>query len=82
MLDPTSRARQRRSRQRRKQGRALLKVEVDEFELVAALLKAGRLCETDGLQRPKVEQALARLVEDWTTRWLSRVASPAPGDLS
>jgi hypothetical protein len=74
MLDPSSRARQRRCRRRRKQGRALLKVEVHEFDLVAALLKAGRLCETGGLQRPKIEQALAKLVEDWTARWLSRVA--------
>ena len=74
MLDPTARTRQRRSRLRRRQGRALLRVEANEFDLVAALLKAGRLCEADGLQRPKVEQALTKLVEDWTARWLSRVA--------
>lgn len=52
----------------------MLKVEVDEFGLVEALQRAGRLCEIDGLRRPKIEQALAKLVEDWTARWLSRVA--------
>ena len=51
MLDPTSRARQRKSRQRRRLGRVLLKVEVDEFALVGALQRAG-----DRRNRPKLER--------------------------
>jgi hypothetical protein len=61
--------RQRRSRARRRRGRVILKVEADEFELVEALMQAGRLDERDGLNRARVEQAVARLISDWASRW-------------
>ena len=70
------RERQRRSRARRRHGITLLRVPVDEFRLVEALQRAGRLTGEDGLQRARIEQEVERLVADWTERWLSRVASP------
>jgi hypothetical protein len=78
MLDGTTQARlrQRRSRRRRKAGRALLQIEVDEFRLIDALISSGRLTPDEGLARARVEKALANLVDDWTARWVSRVASP------
>jgi hypothetical protein len=76
----TAADRQRRSRRRRKAGKVLLRVEADEFRLVDALITSGRLDPDAGLSRAQVEKALAKLVEDWTARWTSRVASSIPGD--
>jgi hypothetical protein len=72
VLDPTTqtRNRQRRSRLRRKQGRVLLRVEVDEFRLVEAPQRAGRLTTTDGLQRARIEREAERVLADWIARWL------------
>jgi hypothetical protein len=63
--------RQARSRARRRRGRILLKVEVDEHELIGTLMLAGKLDEVDGLERARVEQALGHLVADWIERWKS-----------
>jgi hypothetical protein len=65
-----NRERQRRSRKRRRAGIALLRVPVDEFSLIEALQKAGRLAGDDGLQRAHVEREVGRLVEDFVARWL------------
>ena len=62
--------RARKARARRRQGMASLRCEVHEFRLVEALLRAGRLSEGEALRRPLVERELAKLVEDWTARWL------------
>src|SRR5262245_41207008 len=62
--------RARRSRARRRQGTACLRVETDEFRLAEALLRAGRLNESEALQRPLIERELTRLVGDWCLRWL------------
>src|SRR5262245_769595 len=51
--------RQRRSRARRKVGRILLRIEVDEYDLVATLQRTNRLSIEDGLHRARVEQATA-----------------------
>jgi hypothetical protein len=64
--------RQRRCRARRRRGVAVLHVEANEFELVDALLAAGRLTEAEALRRPLVEKAAARLLEDFTARWLQK----------
>jgi hypothetical protein len=63
-------ARQKRSRARRRRGRALLRVEVDEFDLIEALQASGRLDDAGGLDRARVEQEAGRVLRDWTTRWL------------
>ena len=71
MLDPTSRARQRKSRQRRRLGR-VLKVEVDEFALVGALQRAG-----DRRNRPKLEriwEAYASLLRHFEIMERPRIA--------
>jgi hypothetical protein len=65
-----ARERQRRSRKRRRAGIALLRIPVDEFRLIEALQKAGRLAGEDGLQRAYVEREVGRLVEDFVARWL------------
>jgi hypothetical protein len=77
MLDQTAaRNRQRRSRRRRKAGLVLLQVEIDEFTLIDALVASGRLDVGDGLARARVQKAVAKLLDDWAQRWLSRVAFP------
>jgi hypothetical protein len=78
MLDPTSRARQRKSRQRRKQGRVLLRIEVDEFRLVEALQLAGRLTAADGLERARIEREAEQVLADWIARWLPDVTRGLP----
>jgi hypothetical protein len=61
--------RQKRSRARRRNGRVLVKVEVDEFRLIDALQAAGRLRGDEGLQRAAVEREAAALVADFVRRW-------------
>jgi hypothetical protein len=72
MLDPTTRTRnrKRRSRLRRKRGCVSLRVEVDEFRLIEALQRAGRLTGEDGLRRARIEQEAALVLADWIARWL------------
>jgi hypothetical protein len=47
-----------------------LRLTIHEYRLVEALLRAERLTPDEALRRPLVERELARLVEDWVTRWL------------
>jgi hypothetical protein len=65
-------ARQRRSRARRKLGRLLIGVEVDESALVEALLQAERLGEADASSRSCLRAAIERLVADFIERWQAR----------
>jgi hypothetical protein len=62
-------ARQHRCRARRRRGVALLRVEVDEFRLVDALLWAGRLNEAESRRRSLVEAAVAQVLKDFIVRW-------------
>jgi hypothetical protein len=71
-LMSTAAARQRRCRVRRRQGLAILRVETNEFRLIDALLAAGRLSEDEALRRALVEKAAAKLLEDFTARWLGK----------
>ena len=66
-----ARQRQRRSRARRRQGIALLRIQVDEFRLIEALQRAGRLTDNGGLQRACVEREVERLVADFVEGWLN-----------
>ena len=61
--------RQHRCRARRRRGLALLRVEVDEFRLVDALLWAGRLSEDESRRPPLVEAAVAQVLKDFIVRW-------------
>jgi hypothetical protein len=47
-----------------------LRVEVDEFRLIEALQRAGRLTGEDGLRRARIEQEAALVLADWIARWL------------
>jgi hypothetical protein len=37
--------------------------------VLEALLQSGRLTEDQALRGPLVEQALSRLIADWSRRW-------------
>jgi len=56
-------------RVRRRNGLALLQVEVDEYGFIAALLRAERITETESLQRVQVERALAKIAAEFIARW-------------
>ena len=65
--------RQKRSRARRKRGRVLLGVEIDEHQLVEALTKSTRISGDEGLDRRRLAQEVAAIVADF-------VAQPWPID--
>jgi hypothetical protein len=78
MLDRSTRAladraRQRRSRARRKRGRILLGVEVDENKLVEALIRSHRTTEAEGLDRYRLAEEAAAILDDF-------IAQPWPID--
>jgi hypothetical protein len=64
-----SAARQRRSRARRKRGLVLLPVEVDEHQLVEALILSMRISEADGLDRRRLAEEAAAILEDFIGRF-------------
>jgi hypothetical protein len=72
-----ARDRQRRSRGRRRQGLKLLRIAQDEYRLIDALQRAGRLQAGEGLDWTRVEQEAEQVLDDFVERWLSRVASPS-----
>jgi hypothetical protein len=61
--------RQHRCRARRRRGVAVLRIEVDEFRLVDALLASNRISENESRRRSLVEKATGRLLEDVISRW-------------
>ena len=65
--------RQKRSRARRKRGRILLGVEVAEHQLVEALIRSLRITEAEGLDRRRLAEEIAGLVDDF-------IAQPWPID--
>lgn len=70
--DPTKRqraCRARLARSRRKRGEVVAKIVIEENPVVEALLESGRLTEAQALRRSLVEQALGRLIADWSRRW-------------
>jgi hypothetical protein len=65
--------RQKRSRARRKRGRILLGVEVDEHQLVEALIRSLRITEAEGLDRRRLAEEIAAILDDF-------IAQPWPID--
>ena len=59
-------ARQAQRRLRDALGLVVLRVEVNETDLVSALLSAGFISVDDATSRKACEQALARVVQVWT----------------
>jgi hypothetical protein len=64
--------RQERYRQRRRRGRAIFRIEVDEDQTIEALLRSHWLTEVEASTRLLVEEALAAVVSDWVKMWLRK----------
>lgn len=62
--------RQRRARQRRREGKVVLRVAVSECDVIEALLRSKRLSEEQALRRSQVETAIGAVIGDWSRRWL------------
>ena len=58
-------SRQRRARQRRRLGRAVYRVELDEGEIIRALISSGALSEAQALRPRSIEQTRRREAEPW-----------------
>jgi hypothetical protein len=61
----------RRYRARRRAGLMAYQIVCNEFELIEALLVAGRLTEREALDRHAVERATGEVVSEWAQRWLA-----------
>ena len=61
--------RQQRARARRRNGVAVVRVEIPFDEVVHALLNSTRLTETEALRPADIERALAEVITDWAGRW-------------
>jgi hypothetical protein len=65
------RARQRRSRARRKRGLLLIGIEVCELALIEALIRSGRVDADALLDRKRVIAEAAAILADFIARWPS-----------
>ena len=65
----TAAARQRRTRQRHRQGLTSMRIDVHEHRFARALINSGRLSTEEALRRFLVERELERLVVDFIERW-------------
>jgi hypothetical protein len=63
-------ARKRRYRRRQRDGLAVFRIEVDEHRAAAAFTAAGWISEAEALDKRKIEQAGARLFQEYADRWL------------
>ena len=61
--------RQRRSRQRRRRGEAVLKVSVKVDRLVHALIDSDRLTESEAADPAKVAAAASSMIDYWSKWW-------------
>jgi hypothetical protein len=68
----TAAARQRRTRERQRQGLASYRIDIHEVRFAQALINAGRLTDEETARRALVERELERLIEDWSERWGAR----------
>jgi hypothetical protein len=50
----------------------VLRVEAYEHWLAAALIESGRLTAEEALATAKLEEALAKLIQDFCTRWVPK----------
>ena len=71
MLDhsPSSVARVRRLRKRRRAGQVVLRVEADDHALAHALIASARLCADATADRKAVEAAVADILRNFIQRW-------------
>jgi hypothetical protein len=72
--DPAMAARRRKRafRERQRRGRIVLKMEVDEFEIAAALVRSGHLTEPEATNRAALEQGVAIVLRKWSEEWGTR----------
>jgi hypothetical protein len=61
--------RQRRARQREREGLAVFTIVGHHDRLVSALIQSGCLSESAALRREAVNQALGQVLDEWSTRW-------------
>jgi hypothetical protein len=61
--------RQRAHRERAKNGQAILRLPVNYFPIVEALIASSRLTEGEALDRRRVEAALAEVLVEWAGKW-------------
>lgn len=66
-MTPAQRQKLRRARARR--GKAVLRPSVDYFAFIDVLLESTRLTEQEALDRRKVDEAAAAVLEDWIAKW-------------
>jgi hypothetical protein len=57
-------------RERQKHGCIVLRVQVNEHELAAAMLTAGHLTEAEALCRTALEHGAATVLSEWAEQWL------------
>jgi hypothetical protein len=73
-LDPPraimrSRERSRRARARKKNGKAVLRVEVDHDPLLLALIESGRMSEAETADLRRVEAVVGKMLGEWAEHW-------------
>ena len=73
-LDPPravvrSRERSRRARARKKNGRAVLRIEVDHDPLLLALIESRRMSEADTADLRRVEAVVGKMLGEWAEHW-------------
>ncbi len=61
--------RQARCRLRRRRGETPLQISVRET-VVLALLESNRLTEAEALDKAKLQESAAEILEEWAKRWL------------
>ena len=64
-----TRARQRRHRERQRNGRRIFKLEADYALVVGGLIDAGKISESDALDHRKVEAVLSEMLTTWGESW-------------
>lgn len=62
--------RQRRARQRRRDGRMVFSIEIEAEAVIWALMASNRLTETEAQDRHLVETAISGLLSEWAAAWL------------
>ena len=73
-LDPSrsiirSRERSRRARMRKKNGKAVLRIEVDHDPLLLALIESGRMSEAETADLRRVEAVVGKMLGEWAEHW-------------
>jgi hypothetical protein len=73
-LDPpraiiNRRERSRRSRARKKNGKAILRIEVDHDPLLLALIESGHMSEVETANQRRVEAVVSKMFSEWVEHW-------------